>query len=508
MSRIRNTALNFISKAFVLLLSSILSFLSRTIFIQVLGSSYLGINGLFSNILMMLSLSELGIGTAITFSLYDPVAKDDKEKIKSIMNFYKNAYRVIGVFVFLIGMFLLLFIDYLVPNPGNVKNLKLIFFIYVFNSSISYFLSYKNTLLIADQKEYLLLKSNAFFSVLNILIQIISLIIFKNYIIYLLVNMIVLLIQRVYVNRFITNKYSYLSDKKYIKLSKNEYNKIVKNVKAMIWHKIGDYCINGTDNIIISMFNKIISVGLYSNYSLIFSTVNSLIGMIYSSMTASMGNLLALENDERKFEIYKIIEFIGFWLYGFSAICFYNLTSPFIDLWIGSENLLSNGILIVLIANNYMVGMRVPLFTVKSAAGLYSQDKFVPLVQSIINLFVSIVLIKKVGLIGVFIGTFISGLVPSLYRPYLVYKEVFKRSSIEYYKQYIKNIILLVSIAYGTNILCYKISISSDVVSFIVNILICITIPNIIFIILLHKKSEFKYILNILNKFKEIKKVV
>lgn len=507
MSRIRNTALNFMSKSFVLLLSNILSFISRTIFINVLGNSYLGVNGLLSNVLMMLSLSELGIGTAITFSLYEPISQDNKEKIKSLMNFYKNTYRIIGVFVFILGIFLMIFLDYLVPNPGDVKNLKLIFFIYVFNSTITYFLSYKNTLLIADQKEYLLLKSNTFFSILNILLQMLSLIIFKSYIIYLLVNMVVLFIQRIYVNNYISKIYPYLNDRDYEKLPKNEFNKIVINVKAMIWHKIGDYCINGTDNIIISMFNKIISVGLYSNYNLIFSTVNSFIGMIYSSMTASVGNLLASETDEKKFEIYKVIEFIGFWLYGFSAICFYNLITPFINLWIGSNNLLSNAILIVLVINNYMLGMRVPIFTIKSAAGLYDQDKFVPLVQSIVNLFVSIILIKRIGLIGVFIGTLISGLIPSLYRPYLVYKEVFKRSSLEYYKQYIKNILLLVSISYGINILYSMILISSDIGSFAIKVLICTTIPNIIFIIIFHKKDEFKYILNILKKFKKIKKV-
>ena len=129
MSRIRNTALNFMSKSFVLLLSNILSFISRTIFINVLGNSYLGVNGLLSNVLMMLSLSELGIGTAITFSLYEPISQDNKEKIKSLMNFYKNTYRIIGVFVFILGIFLMIFLDYLVPNPGDVKNLKLIFFI-------------------------------------------------------------------------------------------------------------------------------------------------------------------------------------------------------------------------------------------------------------------------------------------------------------------------------------------------------------------------------------------
>ena len=420
------------------------------------------------------------------------------------MHFYKNAYRVIGIFVFVLGLILMLFLDYLVPDPGNVTNLKLIFIIYVVNSTLSYFITYKNTLLIADQKEYLLLKSNTFFSILNIVLQILSLILFRNYIIYLLVNVVVSFIQRVYVNYYITQLYPYLNDKEYDKLDKSELRTIIVNVKAMIYHKIGDYCINGTDNIIISMFHQIISVGIYSNYNLIFTSVNGFIGMIYSSMTASMGNFIASESDERKFEIYKVIDFIGFWLYGFSAVCFYVLITPFITLWIGNENLLSHAILIVLVINNYMFGMRVPLFTIKSAAGIYDQDKFVPMIQSIVNLVVSIILIQKVGLIGVFLGTLISGLVPSLYRPYIVYKEVFKISSISYYIQYFKNIIILIFVSEITSLICSMVNLSSNIVQFGMQMCICVLIPNIIFLLLFYNKDEFKYIVGKLNKVKKV----
>lgn len=504
MSRTKNTVLNFLSKSFVVILSTVLSFISRTIFIKVLGNSYLGVNGLLSNILMMLSLSELGIGTAITFSLYKPIAENNKEGIKALMHFYKNAYRVIGIFVFVLGLILMLFLDYLVPDPGNVTNLKLIFIIYVVNSTLSYFITYKNTLLIADQKEYLLLKSNTFFSILNIVLQIVSLILFRNYIIYLLVNVVVSFIQRVYVNYYITQLYSYLNDKEYDKLDKSELRTIIVNVKAMIYHKIGDYCINGTDNIIISMFHQIISVGIYSNYNLIFTSVNSFIGMIYSSMTASMGNFIASESDERKLEIYKVIDFIGFWLYGLSAVCFYNLITPFITLWIGSENLLSNSILIVLVINNYMVGMRVPLFTIKTAAGIYDQDKFVPMIQSVVNLVVSVVLIKNIGLIGVFLGTLVSGLVPSLYRPYIVYKEVFKISSISYYIQYFKNIVILIFVSVLTNLICSMINFSSNITTFCIQVCICVLLPNIIFLLLFYNKFELRYIIGKLNGMKKI----
>ena len=503
MARVKNTILNLISKSSVLLLNNILSFISRTIFIKILGSSYLGVNGLFSNILMMLSLSELGIGTAITFSLYKPISEKNKESIKSLMFFYKKAYRFIGVFVFVLGVFLMLFLDYLVPDPGNVTNLKLIFMIYIFNSSTSYFLSYKTTLLIADQKEYLLFKSNTFFSIINNILPIIFLVITRNYIVYLIVGVITLFIQRAYVNYYVTTLYPYLQDKEYNNISKHDLREITVNVKAMLFHKIGDYCINGTDNIIISMFNKITSVGIYSNYNLIFSTINSFIGMVYTSMTASMGNFIASESKEKSFRIYKVIDFIGFWMYGFSAVCFYILINPFIELWIGKENLLSELILVVLVINNYMFGMRVPLFTVKSAAGIYDADKFVPLVQSVVNLVSSIILINKLGLIGVFLGTFISGLVPSLYRPYLVYKSVFNINPTIYYINYIKYMLVLILTALITKYICSFITIQYIIAAFIMKLSICLLVPNMIFFILFYKSDEFKYLLNILANFKK-----
>ena len=452
---------------------------------------------------MMLSLSELGIGTAITFSLYKPISENNKEDIKSLMFFYKKAYRIIGLFVFALGIFLMLFLDYLVPDPGNVTNLKLIFMIYIFNSSTSYFLSYKTTLLIADQKEYLLFKSNTFFSIINSVFPIIFLVITRNYIVYLIVGVITLFIQRVYVNYYVTILYPYLQDKEYNNISKHDLKEITVNVKAMLLHKIGDYCINGTDNIIISMFNKITSVGIYSNYNLIFSAINSFIGMVYTSMTASMGNFIASESKEKSFRIYKVIDFMGFWMYGFSAVCFYILINPFIELWIGKENLFSELILIVLVINNYMFGMRVPLFTIKSAAGIYDEDKFVPLIQSAVNLVSSIILINKLGLIGVFLGTFISGLVPSLYRPYLVYKSVFSINPAIYYINYIKYMMLLILTTVITKCICSFITIQYIIAAFIMKLFICLLVPNIIFFILFHKSDEVKYLINIVAKFRK-----
>ena len=341
MSRTENSIKNYISNLVTTLATNLLNVLSRTVFIYILGADYLGINGLFSNLLAMLSLAELGIGSAINFSLYKPVAENDNDKIAILMNFYKKCYRIIAGIVLGIGLIMLLFLNVLVKNPGNVQHIRLIFLIYVINTSYSYLLTYKNTLLNAYQKDYLLLKSNLFFSIFNILAQTIILVITKNYICYLLCNMVVLFLQRLYVNDLINKTYPIVLKKTNDKLPEDELFVIKKNVKAMVWHKLGDYCINGTDNIIISMFLSIKMVGYYSNYLMIINMVMAYVNMIFNNMTASMGNLISTEGSEKRHQVFKEINLIASWLYAFVTVSLFILINPFIQIWLGNEYVLS-----------------------------------------------------------------------------------------------------------------------------------------------------------------------
>lgn len=499
--RTRNSIINFLSGVGSTLISNLLSFISRTIFIQILGSSYLGVNGLLTNVLSMLSLAELGIGTAINFSLYKPLAEKDDEKIATLMAFYKKAYQIIGVLVFIVGLVLMIFLDVFIKDSGDVKHIKLIFLIYLINTSYSYFMTYKVTLLTADQKGYLLTKVNIFFNFITVIAQIIVLIVTRNYILYLLSNMFILFLQRLYINNKVTKLYPVLEIKATNKLPKEELAIIIKNVKAMMFHKLGDYCINGTDNIIISTFINISVVGIYSNYNMVITMVNGFIVLFFNSITASMGHLIATETDERKLEIFKIINFIGFWLFGFATIAFYNLLNPFIELWLGQEYLISQHILVIVLLNYYLTGMRVPVHTVKAAAGLYDEDKYTPLLQSLVNLSVSIILVKKWGLAGVFIGTLVSSiLLPCWQRPYIIYKYVFKKSSREYFSKYLiyisTVIITTLGISWVSNLYLSEVNYGT----FLIRMIICTVIPNIMFILLFGKTAEFKYLFSMMKK--------
>ena len=393
----------------------------------------------------MLSLAELGVSTAINFSLYKPIADKNKEKISSLMSFYKNAYRIIGCVVVLLGIILIPFLHYFIKNIESISNVYLIYILYLINTASTYFITYKETLINADQNKYKLAIIDTVSVILLNLLQIIFLIITKNFIIYLIVQFVVLFLQRVITNRYITKKYKNIDFNSKVKLDNEDKTNIVKNVKAMFFHKIGEYCINSTDNLIISAFININTVGFYSNYLTVINLLNTFIMMIYNGITASLGNLIVRESYEKKEQIFKIMNFLAFIIYGYCAVCLINLFNIFINIWIGEKYCLEFPIVLMIIINFYLTGMRVPSGIMKSAAGLFDVDKFTPLIQAIINLIVSIILVQKIGLIGVLIGTFISSIViPCWQRPYLVYKYVLKKSSKQYFIEYLKNIIIIV----------------------------------------------------------------
>lgn len=478
---------------------SLLGFVSRTVFIHVVGVTYLGVSGLMISILSMLSLAELGIGTAITFSLYKPLVENDTEKINSLMAFYKKAYRLIGFMVFSLGLILMCFLKYIIKDNQIIDNLYLIYFIFLVNTSYTYFFSYKRTLITADQKTYLLVPFTTGFCLLMVVVQIVALIVFKNYIIYLLIQLVVSFIENIFINRYIDKKYNFLKNKNIEKIPKCELEVITKNVKAMFLHKIGDYAINGTDNIIISAFVSITTVGMYSNYALLIGTVNTLLMIIFNSTSASFGNLIAQETKEKTVQTFKILNFLAFWIFGWATVCFYNLLNPFISLWIGDSYIIEQVIINIVLVNFYLVGMRVPMNIVKFAAGVYSQDRYLPLIQAVVNLGFSVLLVQYWGLAGVFMGTVISSAtVVCWYSPLVAYKYVFETSAKQYFIQYLDYALVLVLNIFITSILCDFFFAEYSVINFIARGIVCAIIPTLVIVALFFKTKELKQIMVII----------
>jgi len=480
-----------------------MSFISRTVFIYTLGTLYLGVNGLFTNVLSVLSLSELGIGIAITFSLYKPLADNDLEKIKALMKFYKNAYKIIALVVFVIGMLILPFLGILIKGGEGISHINFIYCVFLFNTTISYLFTYKRTLLIANQQEYRIRYIMMIINFIKITVQIIILLTSKNYYFFIITESIFIIVLNIFINRYIDKKYPYINDSSCRDLDKQEKYIIIKNIKAMMFHKIGELAVNQTDNIIISSFISVSLVGIVSNYVLIITAINVIIINFFKSATASIGHLIATENEESRLRVFNVYNFMAFYLFGFATVCLINLLNPFIILWIGKAMIINWNAFILIIINFYLVGMRIPVGQTKTAAGIYNQDKYVPLVQAFVNLLVSVIAVQYWGLTGVFFGTLLCQLVlPVWYKPIILYRYAFKASPFPYFIKYFQyalvttlNILityLLIHIILDDNNTWFKLFSSA---------LICFIVTNITIILFFNKSIEFKFVIALLKQF-------
>jgi O-antigen/teichoic acid export membrane protein len=498
--RVIYTVKNILFSSGGLALNQILNFVLRTIFIEVLGVQYLGINSLFANVLMILSLAELGVGQAITYSLYKPLANHDKEKVNDLMSLYKKVYFYIGIGVIILGSLLIPFLPLITNGANEVEHLYLIFILFVLNSSFTYFWGYKRTLIIADQKEYRLVPFTAIFQVMDISLRIVVLLITGNYLLFLITQIISKLIENIVINNYIDKQYDYLDFDNASGIESSEKISIIANVKAMLFHKVGSVAINGTDSIILSAFISVSIVGIYSNYLLIMTAVNMLLLLIFNSAGASLGNFIALENDDKKEEIFRILNFIGVWLFGWASITLFFTINTFIELWIGKQYLVSNVVLLILCINFYLTGIRVPLGVMKSSGGIYTQDKYMPLIQAAINLILSIMLVQAYGMLGVFMGTLASSLlVPQWNRPYIVYKYLFKRSC----RSYFVNVLMYTSVlSFAGGIIAlflHYIELKTNWHSLLIMLSLSFVIINSIFWILFRKTKEYQGTLNYIS---------
>ncbi len=505
--RAENSIKNTIVSVITNIITILIGFIAQKIFLSTLGIEYLGINGLFNNIISMLGIVELGIGSAIIFNLYKPISEKDTEKIKSLMRFYKFSYRIIAIIIFVIGIAIIPFLRIIVGEVNIHESIYVIYAFFLFDIICSYMLTYKRSILYADQKTYVVNLVHIGYLVVMNAIQITFLLLSKNYIIYLIIKVVCRILENVVITIIANKKYKYITENDVKKLDEDTKKDIFKKIKALVYHKIGGFVVNGTDNIIISMFLGVTWVGLYSNYSMIITAINNVITQIYSSLTASIGNLLVEKNKLKNYEIYKRLLFFNFWLSAFCAICFYFIVTNFISIVYGKQYLLSQFVVIVLSINLYFQNMRKTMNSYKEAAGIYYEDRYVPLFESAVNIIFSILLVYICGLAGVFIGTVLSSMVLHLYSfPKYVYGPITGRKKYEYILDNVKYFVVLIIVFLITFVFNNIIVFDNIYIDILKNILICITIPNIILILFFRKTDEYKYYKNMIISL--IKKII
>ncbi len=501
--RVKNAIKNTITNIICNLLIMVVGLVSQVIFIRILGAEYLGVNGLFTNILSILSIVELGIGNAIIYNLYKPLAKDDAETVKSLIYFYKKAYSIIAIIVLILGMCILPFLDFFIGKTTVTLNLRCIYILFLLQTVSSYILSYRTSIFNASQRNYVVKINNLFYRITVNFLQLIILYITKNYYLYLTIAIVTQLLFNFLINKKALIQYPYLREKNVNGLSKEIENDIFVKIKALFFHKIGGFFVNCTDNIIISKFFNVLTVGLYSNYYLIINSTTTLFNQIISGASASIGNLLVTESKEKSFDVFKKIRFLNFWLAVFSSSCILCLIQNFITIWIGEKYLLNIYVVIILVVNFYQQLMRNTYNSFKDAAGIWVEDKFIPIIESILNIIFSIICLKIFGLAGVFLGTIVSGFALWFYSyPIFVYKKLFERSYYQYIIETIAYFILFLIID-GLTFLTINIFdiFVNTYIKLLFRISICIILPNLLLIIIFYKNSNFIYYKNLIKQF-------
>lgn len=483
----------------------LIGFVAQKIFVVSLGDEYLGINGLFNNILSILAVVELGFGNAIIYHLYKPVAENNEKEITILMQYYKKTYRIIASIIFILGILIMPFLNYIVGDISINDNLYLLFFLALFDIVASYLLTYKRSILYADQKTYIINLVHVGYVILMNCFEIALLLLTKNYVLYLIVKIIFRALENIVITIIANKQYSFIKNKVNDIIDEKLKEDILQKVKGLLFHRIGSSLVLGTDNIIISNVLGVVTVGLYSNYNMVIQAVTNLLGQVFNSIIATVGNLLIEDNRKKSFDVYNKMLFLNSWLYCFCSVCLLCLMQPFITIWMGQDYLLSYAVLCVLVINFYIQGMRKTSNTFKEAAGIFYEDRFVPLIESAVNIVISIILAKWIGLIGVFIGTFLSSLVLFLYSyPIFVYKKLFNKKYSDFIKVHLKYFLISIIITIITSIIANSISISSTILQLVINGIICIIVPNVLCIILFGRSEEFKYYLNfakqLLNK--------
>ncbi len=404
---------------------------------------------------------------------------------------------MIALVILIIGIILLPFIPRIVGETTVTDNLRALFLMYLLNAIVSYLLTYKRSMLYASQKNYVISMIKSAVVILKNISQMLILLITKNFILFLIAQIICTILENLIINLSVNKKYPYIKDlTAVLDVDKKIKKDVMTKVKGLLFHKIGGFIVLGTDNIIISMTKGlgVIAVGMYNNYYMIINSAKTLFSTVINSLTASVGNLLIEKDKSKVRSIYQSMLLLNSWLFCFCSISIYCMIEPFIKIWIGEEYLLSKFVLIILVINLYVQGMRNTSNTFKEAAGIFYEDRFVPLIESIINIAMSLILVQILGLGGVFVGTIASTMVLLLYSyPKYVYKLVLGGTYLEYFKLHIKHGLVTLIICLFTAYLSNFIIIPNVWLQLILNGILCLLVPNTLYFLFAMKMPEFDF---------------
>ncbi|MDD7300732.1 MAG: hypothetical protein PUG87_02150 [Eubacteriales bacterium] len=497
--RSENSARNSLAAIAGQTISVIFGFITRYWFIRVLGEGYLGVNGVFCSVLSLLSLTELGLGSAITYALYRPLADHDDEAAGRIMNLYAKAYRVVALVVTLLGLCLVPFLGFITRDVPEVRHVTLIYLLFLANSAGSYLFSYRRALVTASERDSRSTLNLAVFSVLQNLAQLVIIIVTGNYILYLAAQIVCTLASNIEISLAAKKMFPFLGKTK--SLPDEETKKsIADNVKSAFISRFGSVAVTGTDNLLIASINVVL-VGLYSNYLLILQTIQTILSQVMNAVTASVGNLIAEVAGERRREIYFDITFAVAWMYGFSAIALDCLMTPFIRVAFGAGLEIPETAVHLMALNFYLAGIRQPNLIYINAAGLFRPVRYKGFVEAAVNLGVSVLFLRLgMGLEGVLLGTTISHLATSVWwEPLAVDRNCLDGSM----KKWMANNLVFGAVValtgWGTRTICDLLP--GGIGGFAMAMGVVVILPNAVFLALSFRRGEFRFFTGVVKRF-------
>lgn len=502
-SRTRNAIINLLVGGGLQTLYLLISFASRTVFIHILNADYLGVNGLFNNILTILSFSELGIGSAIIYNMYKPTRCGNFEEISALLNLYRKAYNLIAVIVSIIGLLIIPFLPYIIQESVDIQeSLSIIYLLFLANTVSSYLFSYRKALFTADQEDYIITIIEKFTQIIFIILQLVFLYFTHNFYIYLSFQIIATLISNIIVYFCAGKKYTVIINNTQAKLQKSQTKKIMGDISALFCYKIGVISLNATDNILISKMINITVVGISSNYTMIVNALETIISKAFFGVVASIGNLNSTDNVAEKKQVFDELTTFAYWLYGFCSIELILLLNETIAIWAGTQYILPDfKSVIALVLTFYVFGSNYIASNYRQTLGYFKEARLVPAIAAVLNIIISIVLGKIWGLFGIYMGTFITRVLTfGICDPIIVYKKQFK---INVFSYYIKQASFFCLTIINTIVCGYIISyISIDgILSLFIKAIIIAIIANMIYVITLLRTQSFR---SLLLRFKNI----
>ena len=507
--RTQNSFLNIVSNCMCYVVLMLSGFVIRKLFAETLGMQCVGIDGRFTDYVAVLTIIEINLGMNFIYKLYDPIARRDIEQISLIITFLKKSYTIIVISILALGVFFSYFAVNSINEGFDKSWLFRVFFLYLADTVCSYFYYHKRMMIIANQQSRVIGKIRACCLIVLSIVQFLILKISKSFEIYVFAKIISRITENIFISREFKKKYSDIDTNVKINLSEEKKSEIFKNIKAMLFHKIGGAGLNQISSIIFGLVALSLSEsGIYYNYVLIVTALLGISSEFFKGITASFGNLITTEKTKKVEENFNVIFLINFFIYSFFCSSFFCISGPFMKFWISKPDAHFGLIMTAAITLNlYIYGMRQSIGMAKESVGIYVQDRYFPILETIVNFAFSYFLTRKIGIIGVVIGSILSSSISFITYPFFVYKILFKKSSVEYYKKYLIYAIIslfeVIICHYCTQIFDTQ----SNFLKIATNLAICLIISVIANIMIFYRTREFSRIVSsffeLFNRFRD-----